>query len=190
MIHTYAGIGSRETPSNVLNSMIALGKRLAELGFTLHSGGAKKKDGTGISADTAFEQGCDEVNGSKRIFIPYKGFHKSTSQLYIQCDDAIAMARYYHPQGHGMSDYVTKMMARNCYQVLGSDLQTPVDFVICWTPGGRVVGGTGQALRMAMDRDIKIFNFGLTNSLTLDLLSQYLRRIGVKGLKDGNSNSL
>ncbi len=184
MNYTYAGIGSRETPDHVLNSMIALGRRLAELGFTLHSGGARKKDGTGISADTAFEQGCDEVKGPKRIFIPYKGFHKSTSQLYTQCDDAIAMAQYYHPQGRGMSPYVTKMMARNCYQVLGADLQSPVNIVICWTPGGKPVGGTGQALRIASDRDIKVINLFKTNAL--DQLAQYLRRLGVKGLRDEN----
>lgn len=182
MNYTYAGIGSRETPDNVLNSMIALARRLANLGFTLHSGGARKKDGTGISADTAFEQGCDEVRGSKRIFIPYKGFHRSTSQLYTIGEDAVQLAQYYHPQGRGMSPYVTKLMARNCYQILGQDLQSPVDFIVCWTAGGKVAGGTGQALRIAIDRDIPYYN--LYNPQALDQLARHLRLLGVKGLRD------
>ena len=184
MNYTYAGIGSRETPERTLQLMVVLGCRLANLGFTLHSGGARKKDGTGISADTAFEQGCDTVSGPKRIWIPYKGFHKSTSELYTQCDAAIKMAQYYHPQGRGMSTYVTSMMARNCYQVLNQDLNSPVDFVVCWTPGGRVIGGTGQALRIADDRDIKVIN--LFDGTSLDRLAQHLSSLGVKGLKDAD----
>ena len=47
----YTGIGSRETPTAILDLMIAIGGVLAQRGFTLRSGGA---DG----ADDAFEQGC------------------------------------------------------------------------------------------------------------------------------------
>jgi hypothetical protein len=164
--------------------MIALGRRLAELGFTLHSGGARKKDGTGISADTAFEQGCDEAQGPKRIFLPYKGFHKSTSLLYTQCEDAEEMAHYYYHQPRITSQYILRLMARNCYQILGADLESPVDIVICWTKGGKVTGGTGQALRIANDpqRDIKVINLFNTNAL--DQLSRHLRLLGVKGLRD------
>jgi len=49
-------------------------------------------------------------------------------------------------------------MARNSYQVLGPDLATPVDFVWCWTPHGAVIGGTGQALRIAAAYEIPVFN--------------------------------
>ncbi len=55
-------------------------------------------------------------------------------------------------------------MARNCYQVLGEDLSTPVDFVVCWTPDGaesetsRKTGGTGQAIRIAADLGIRVYN--------------------------------
>ena len=139
MNFTYAGIGSRDTPDNILSIMVDLGRRLTELGFTLHSGGAK-------GADSAFEQGCDKAWGSKRIFLPYKGFHGSTSELYNIDDDAIIMAQYYHPQGRGMSDYVMKMMARNCYQMLDANLQSPVDFMICWTEGGKITGGYRTAV--------------------------------------------
>ena len=49
-------------------------------------------------------------------------------------------------------------MARNTYQVLGLDLMSPVDFVICWTPLGRDDGGTGQAIRIANAHNIPVYN--------------------------------
>ena len=49
--HYYAGIGSRNTPKEVLDVFESIGKYLALQGFVLRSGGA---DG----ADRAFERGC------------------------------------------------------------------------------------------------------------------------------------
>lgn len=42
--------------------------------------------------------------------------------------------------------------------LLGRDLNDPVDFVVCWTPGAQAVGGTGQALRIAEAYGIKVYN--------------------------------
>ena len=44
---------------------------------------------------------------------------------------------------------------------LGPILDDPVEFIICWTPGGKVTGGTGQAIRIAKDLDIRVFNLAL-----------------------------
>jgi hypothetical protein len=52
------------------------------------------------------------------------------------------------------------MHGRNAQIVLGDDLKTPVDFVVCWTPDGKLTGGTAMALRIAFDYDIPIFNLG------------------------------
>lgn len=49
-------------------------------------------------------------------------------------------------------------MSRNSYQVLEKDLNTPVEFVLCWTKDGKASGGTGQAMRIAKDKNIPIFN--------------------------------
>jgi hypothetical protein len=51
-----------------------------------------------------------------------------------------------------------KLMARNCHQVLGQDLKTPVDFIVCWTKNGNINGGTGQALRIAKKLNIPVYN--------------------------------
>jgi predicted Rossmann fold nucleotide-binding protein DprA/Smf involved in DNA uptake len=58
----FGGIGSRETPENVLKIMTQLGYSLAKKDFILRSGGAN-------GADLAFENGCDKANGKKEIII-------------------------------------------------------------------------------------------------------------------------
>jgi hypothetical protein len=71
----FAGIGSRETPIDVLDIMQKLSIVFAKKGWILRSGHAP-------GADQAFEKGCDKVNGPKEIYIPWKGFEGSTSDLY------------------------------------------------------------------------------------------------------------
>ena len=85
----YAGIGSHETPLLILNEMTAIGRELARLNFTLRSGGAK-------GADQAFEEGCDEFNGKKEIFVPWDGFEgrKSFCDLPLE---AFSVAWKFHP---------------------------------------------------------------------------------------------
>lgn len=48
--------------------------------------------------------------------------------------------------------------ARNCHQVLGANLDSPVDFVLCWTPGGATTGGTATAIKLARKHNIPVIN--------------------------------
>lgn len=41
---------------------------------------------------------------------------------------------------------------------------TPVSFVVCWTEGGLLKGGTAQALRIATALNIPIINLGSAQS--------------------------
>lgn len=150
----YTGIGARATPYHVKDKMYRLGRGLALVGAKLRSGGA---DG----ADTAFEQGCLDAGGACDIFLPWKGFNGHHSPLYGTTRDARLLAKRYHPKWHILSNGVRDLMGRNCYQILGSDLNTPCSFVVCWTPNGAITGGTGQALRMAGDLNIPVFNFAI-----------------------------
>ena len=54
-------------------------------------------------------------------------------------------------------------MGRNSYQVLGYHLDSAVDFILCYTKNGKDVGGTSQAIRIARDYNIPIFNIGAYN---------------------------
>lgn len=59
--------------------------------------------------------------------------------------------------------YARGMHSRNCHQILGYNLDHPVDAVITWTPAGAKVGGTKTALLISELHHIPIFNLGLPN---------------------------
>jgi len=145
-MNAYAGIGSRETPREVQIKMTEIATHLSRHDYTLYSGGA---DG----ADTAFEVGAKDQS---IIFLPWSGFNGKKGIVPNFVPD---MVEKYHPKSSNLSDSGWKFMSRNTYQVLGPDLKSPVEFVLCWTKDGKPSGGTGQALRIAKDYQIPIFNF-------------------------------
>ena len=163
----YAGIGSRETPSDVMVTMSKLAKYFAHLGWILRSGGAN-------GADSAFEAGCDEESGGKEIYLPWKGFNGKVSLLNWISPEALEMAALYHPAWNKLNDAARRLMARNCYQVMGGNLDCPSDFIVCWTKDGKASGGTGQAVRIAIDYGIPVFN--LYNTADRLLLKEFVNK--------------
>src|SRR5690606_30646410 len=116
---------------------------LSEEGFILRSGGAP-------GADTFFEQGVYDPE-LKHIYLPEKGFNKNPSQLFGVCDKALEIAEQIHPAWDRCKPYARLLHARNVYQVLGKTLDTPSDFLICWTEGGEEKGGTRTAIKLAKE---------------------------------------
>jgi hypothetical protein len=149
----YAGIGSRETPIQILKLFENIGKFLAKKGFTLRSGSAE-------GADSAFEYGCTQIDGLKEIYLPWKNFRGSNSELIVKDIKAFEIAEKFHPYWHNLKDAAKRLQARNSHQVLGQDLNTPSNFIICWTKNGKGSGGTGQALRIAKHYNIPVFDAG------------------------------
>jgi len=161
----YAGIGARSTPASILYIMTKLASKLEDNGWTLRSGGA-------TGADSGFEKGVS--NGNKEIFT----VNSLTGEIG---EEAYATVDRYHPRPSKLSAYARKLMARNAFQVLGPDLRQPSVFVVCWAPGSRyddkdritsVSGGTGQAVRIAYDHDIEVFN--LDNDKHLQKVLKYI----------------
>ena len=133
----YAGIGSRTTPDDILDVMTLVAEKLATLGYILRSGGAQ-------GADSAFEKGAGLA---KEIFRPK---HATA--------EAIEIASKFHPAWHNCNDYVQKLHGRNSQIILGLSLDKPVDFLLCWTPGGKGIGGTGMGISIASHYNIPIKN--------------------------------
>lgn len=163
----YAGIGSRETPKEVLAHMSRLASLLGRAGWTLRSGRA-------IGADTAFENGARSVGGKCEIFLPDESSYMPMSQMsydplkpsYMDEHTGSVLAckliaRLIHPNGKKLTPNALELHARNTYQIMGRDLNTPCDVVICWTEGGLGGGGTGQAIRLAKLLGIQIIDFGM-----------------------------
>ena len=152
----YTGIGSRETPLSVIEKFIKpIANKLSERGYTLRSGGA---DG----ADKAFE---DNHYGKKEIYLPWYNFNRNESLNYKICDKAYDLASKIHPVWGNLSHGGKKLHARNCYQVLGINLDKPSDMIICWTPGGEDVGGTRTAIKLAKLNNIPVINIYNYSSL-------------------------
>ena len=150
----YAGIGSRETPPEIMQIMTDAARILSDLGYCLRSGGAP-------GADSAFEAGATH----KQIFLPWKNFNNNPSPLFTPALKAYRIAELHHPAWLKCGFAAKKLHARNSHQILGpsSDLDDPVEFVLCWTEKGLGKGGTGQALRIAKQCGIPIHDFGTGN---------------------------
>ena len=153
---TYAGIGSRRTPVEMLPVMTELAKELAAMGYTLRSGAAE-------GPDSAFEAGA----GNKKDIFP--GTAKTGER-------ELKIAREVHPNVAALDRsknpaFVWNLMARNTNQVFGKNLDTPVDFVLAYTPDNltdytkRTIdsGGTGQAIDMASRKGIPVINMADPN---------------------------
>lgn len=164
----YAGIGSRRTPAKILFLMQEAGRLLASLNIEIHSGAA---DG----ADNTFEHGCDALSGPKRIRLPWKGFNGSSSVFFDLPEKAFEIARQLHPAWDNLNPAVKKLMARTSFQIL-PDLESPIDFVLCYTPSGSGNRGTGQALRIARHFNVPIFDFGFYEALNEERIRCELRR--------------
>jgi len=169
----YTGIGSRETSNEILNVFENIGQYLAKSNLILRSGHAE-------GADQAFENGCDKVNGKKEIYLPWRNFEGSDSNLIVQEGKAYEIAEKFHPYWHNLKLGAKKLQARNSHQVLGKDLNTPSKFIICWTKNGKDVGGTAQALRIARHYEIPIFNAGGYKDLFIfgSKLREFINKIG------------
>lgn len=171
---TYTGIGSRKTPPAILAYMIQLARHLR-----LHHSG-HVYSGSAPGADSAFELGAKE---SGTYFLPYAGaFHRRNLDYYPQRKDipsSCYMVRGEHPEARKIAEryyngppFVTlkpsaqALHTRNVCQILGSDCQTPVQFVVCYTPDGAtqlseftpLSGGTRTAIRLAELYSIPVWN--------------------------------
>lgn len=178
MDKVYAGIGSRETPDEVCHAMRSLAQSLGNKGWTLRSGRGKKKVDSKpntSSADHAFEAGARSVLGKCEIFLPNEYLYKSIEEIdcYRESNyigDVVGsvlgckiIARLLHPNGKNLTPQALELHARNTYQIIGKDLNSPVNFVVCWTENGELKGGTAQAIRLAKLLNIPIINYGLYN---------------------------
>jgi len=160
---SYAGIGSRSTPDNVLDLMHRISFGLSLSGYTLRSGGA-------IRADSAFEEGVRKAfvvkpsAGDCEIFRPHNYKNLRSTDLVLKdnyLERAMKIAERVHPAWNKCNDYARALHARNAGIILGADLKSPVKAIICWTPEdekGQVSGGTGLAIRIGREYGIRIDN--------------------------------
>lgn len=163
----YTGVGSRETPPHVLEVMEEAAEALANLGWTLRSGGAE-------GADTAFEKGASK--GSKEvlseIYLPWPYFNdrdwgtRYRAEYICPLDlggywmEAREVAASVHPFWEKCGVGAKALHTRNIFQVLGKKLDKPSKFLICYSvpKGDSVSGGTATAYNLAVEKGVQCFN--------------------------------
>ncbi len=172
----YTGVGSRETPQEILDMMFKLGRKLADAGWILRSGAAK-------GADQAFECGwvqhvaqhTDYTMTEAEIYLPWSGYENHEKDGMFGCNilmpegsDAVKtasrIAEMIHPNWTACKRGARAMHTRNVFQVLGQDLATPSKMLICWMntkdpEGSR--GGTATAWNLAKRNKIPCFNLNV-----------------------------
>jgi len=158
MSKIYAGIGSRKAPPDALKLARLIASAMENGGWRLRSGGAP-------GMDAAFQRGV-KSSKNKCIYLP-SGLFSNNAAGQDGCIDASTLPAFkaalatvdeYHPNPAALSSFGRRLMARNAFQVLGPDLETPADLIICWTPDGKASGGTGQAMRIAEAHGILVVN--------------------------------
>lgn len=179
MKHFYTGIGNRLTPKELLPVLESIAKILAKKGYVLRSGGAE-------GADEAFEQGCLKVAGAKEIYLPWASFRSKPVNKdgyfytreydYEAYKKAKAMAQTFHPAWDRLPDAAKMHHTRNVHQVLGLDVMTPSDFVVCYDSALQS-SGTKQAIRIADHVKVPVFN--LHKKEDADRLIPYINKLPI-----------
>lgn len=125
--------------------MVVIAKNLEEMGYVLRSGGA-------IGADSAFERGVLNPD-NMRIYSPNMNIEVSEETWKKSVDIALSC----HPNPAAAMKYI-RWIGRNPFQVLGDDLKTPSEFLVCWTKNAKDVGGTGTTIRIAKKYNVPVLN--------------------------------
>jgi hypothetical protein len=144
--------------------------RLAQLGVTFTSGlcelgmdgiaqkAYSKAVDLGLAKESQFEVYVADQHNIRRSTLPRKHLAIVRNKSLIAETERIASE--VHPAWDRCNEWARGMHSRNCHQILGYDLKSPVDAVICWTPNGKIQGGTATAIRIALKYNIPVFNLG------------------------------
>lgn len=158
-MRAYAGIGSRKLSAPEQTVIYKLSAQLSHK-FVVYSGNAN-------GADITFQRG----SGSNCIvFLPYYKFNINEYDAWkhsIDCfvvgesEEGIKAANELHPAPHNLNWKSMPMMARNYHQIMGYKQYPIVEFVVCCADRdkhGNIIGGTGQACRIADREGIPVIN--------------------------------
>lgn len=179
----FTGVGHRD----VKHFFVTLASYISEVAVKK---GYKLRTGDAIGMDHGFRSGTKahqrDVYSAKKL--PW-AIHGPSCNNW---DDALAIAGSIHPNWGVCTPYVKALHARNVFQVLGEDINTPSDFLVCYArpvdeERTMVKGGTNTTYQIARDWNIPIFNLFYRDDYVA--LCQYLN-VCPKELASINSNNI
>ena len=156
----YTGAGARRTPQHLQALLSSTAKALQARGWVARSGHA-------AGADKAIENGAGPAC---EIYLPFPFYQgpvmRASFIMQRPQPEAFTIAREFHPNWSALDRQTKCFMARNVHMVLGRDvnLPDPSIFMLCWTPGGNAVGGTGHTIRVAEHYGVGVYNLALASA--------------------------
>lgn len=164
----WSGIGNRLATPQAVSDLTHISKKLTANGLLLRSGGRGDCD-----------RACQAGSGSSNeIYYPK---HKPEYQYGLPTlDESYLMAKLYHDHWDFIPEKYHNYFARNVHIILGKDLRTPSEFVVCWTKDGvytsehrtKKTGGTGHAIAVATTNSIPVFN--INNKIHREYVMDFL----------------
>lgn len=164
---------------------------LACKGIIIRSGGA---DGADLVAEQAYSDAISNKRATEdqvEIFVPWKPFqavrgednplyylHKTVTNKSVlkRCEDLV---KEVHPAFDKLSQGALKLHCRNMNQFFGEDLDSKVDFVLCYTDGGLKRGGTASVISLAEKYGVPVFNIGKNIEQVKIDFKEFLKQKGV-----------
>ena len=198
-------IGSRELEKftkykNDIKLIENLYYRLAQLGITMTSGLCQlgpdgiaqkmyaKAISEGITTLEQMEVYIGDESDRKKSTLPLKEYAIIRNPNLIKKSEELAAS--VHPNWKACNAFARKMHSRNCHQILGYNLDNPVDAVITWTPNGNIQGGTATSLKLTLINQIPVFNLGLPNKQeVINEIRQFLIDNDISGVKHENPSN-
>lgn len=159
-------VGSRSTPEDIIEIMKHTGRAIAKKGWVVRTGDAE-------GADKAFRLGTNIEGGFLEVYTPQESSHISYHTWKYDQTEEVSMKlwnefanRSDRPRWDNMKKYTRNLMTRNVCQVMGYNLETASNCLICWTPDGVTegknttgeTGGTGHAIRVASHFGVPVRN--------------------------------
>ena len=171
----YAGIGTRgnkgKLPKGVKEKLAKIAKSLEKQGLTLRTG-------EGVGSDAAFKNAVKD-SSKRKVYTKYhaakntwgEGKTSTGPQAFKimvhtlpDVNDHVVLKNgklKVKNSGNDVKTTTKQLYARNCFQILGGNLKSPVDFIVCYSPldeDGNPTPGTRYSLYLAKLMNIPVFN--------------------------------
>lgn len=144
-------VGTRFPPHQIAQVASKIGRNLSDRGFIGRSGGA-----IGMDQAWMLDYNC-ELSEIYRPDDKCNGINVTKFENFYEAEE---MVKLIIPHFEYLDFYSQWLHVRNAYQVLGRDLKTPSDFLLCYAEvRNKVVqGGTRTAVVLARKHGIPVYN--------------------------------
>lgn len=167
---TFAACGEWELPEDVMAELTAIAEELLQEKYIMRLDGNP-------GACEAFLNAC-EYEEDMELYIPWENFNDHETGHHKVTAGALEQAFLHHPDWTQVGDEDARLeIGRYSYLILGKDLKSPCDFLICYSDQGKAESDDiAQVIRIADSNLIPVFDFGLGMEYATNQLTEWLAK--------------